>query len=101
MTVRASQVGNGHGLAQFVQVQRLANPLVNELIIGTKDKDHWNSLEPEQESRFLDYYTEPAVAWRSRSCSAPPAEHAPARTSANAAAQVRTELTSGSPSCCG
>jgi len=41
----------------WVQVQRLANPLVNEAIIGTVDKDRWNSLEPEQEGVFLEYYT--------------------------------------------
>ena len=40
-----------------VQVQRLANPLVNEAIIGTKDKDRWNATEPEDEASFLDYYT--------------------------------------------
>ena len=48
--------------SRMVQVQRLANPLVNELIIGTKDKDRWNSLEPEQESQFLDYYENPRLA---------------------------------------
>ena len=61
VTVRG-RGGNSLGLGQFVQVQRLANPLVNELIIGTKDKDLWNSLEPEQEGRFLDYYTNPRFA---------------------------------------
>jgi hypothetical protein len=61
VTVRG-RGGNSLGLGQFVQVQRLANPLVNELIIGTKDKDQWNSLEPEQEGRFLDYYTNPRFA---------------------------------------
>ena len=40
-----------------VQVQRLANPLVNEAIIGTKDKDRWNATEPNDEAAFLDYYT--------------------------------------------
>jgi hypothetical protein len=54
--------GQGHGHGGFVQVQRLANPLINELIIGTKDKDRWNSLEPEQESQFLDYYRNPRLA---------------------------------------
>jgi hypothetical protein len=52
--------GEGHG--GFRQVQRLANPLVNEAIIGTVDKDRWNSLEPEQESRFEDYYLNPRLA---------------------------------------
>ena len=46
----------------WVQVQRLANPLVNELIIGTKDKDRWNSQDPQQESQFLDYYENPRLA---------------------------------------
>jgi hypothetical protein len=40
----------------WVQVQRLANPLVNEAIIGTADKDRWNALNPVQEKLFLDYY---------------------------------------------
>ena len=52
--------GEGHG--GFRQVQRLANPLVNEAIIGTVDKDRWNALEPEQESRFEDYYLNPRLA---------------------------------------
>jgi len=52
--------GDGHG--GFRQVQRLANPLVNEAIIGTVDKDRWNSLEPDQESRFADYYLNPRLA---------------------------------------
>jgi hypothetical protein len=54
--------GRWHGHGGFVQVQRLANPLVNELIIGTKDKDRWNALAPEEESRFLDYYESPRLA---------------------------------------
>jgi Domain of unknown function (DUF4331) len=52
--------GDGHG--GFRQVQRLANPLVNEAVIGTVDKDRWNSLEPDQESRFEDYYLNPRLA---------------------------------------
>jgi uncharacterized protein DUF4331 len=51
-----------HSHRRFVQVQRLANPLVNELIIGTKDKDRWNTLDPSKESRFLDYYENPRFA---------------------------------------
>jgi hypothetical protein len=47
----------GDGKGNPVQVQRLANPLVNEAIIGTKDKDRWNATEPENEAAFLDYYT--------------------------------------------
>ena len=46
----------------WVQVQRLANPLVNEAIIGTKDKDRWNRLDPRRESVFVEYYTNPRLA---------------------------------------
>jgi hypothetical protein len=46
---------------KWVQVQRLANPLVNEAIIGTIDKDKWNATDPSKESRFLDYYTNPRL----------------------------------------
>jgi Domain of unknown function (DUF4331) len=44
------------------QIQRLANPLVNELIIGTEDKDRWNTLAPHREAQFLDYYLNPRAA---------------------------------------
>jgi uncharacterized protein DUF4331 len=54
--------GRGTGSSRSVQVQRLANPLVNELIIGTKDKDEWNAVDPVEEKRFLDYYLNPRVA---------------------------------------
>jgi hypothetical protein len=47
--------------SNWVQVQRLANPLVNEAIIGTVDKDRWNNLDPSRERRFLDYYTNPRL----------------------------------------
>jgi hypothetical protein len=49
-------------LGRAVQVQRLANPLVNEAIIGTKDKDVWNASEPDEEERFVDYYLNPRLA---------------------------------------
>ena len=51
--------GGGQG---FVQVQRLANPLVNEAIIGTTDKDRWNATEPEDEAQFLGYYLNSRLA---------------------------------------
>jgi hypothetical protein len=55
----SSRGGLGH---KFVQIQRLANPLINEVIIGTEDKDLWNRTEPEDESQFLDYYLNPRLA---------------------------------------
>jgi hypothetical protein len=46
----------------FVQVSRMANPLVNELIITTPFKDGWNAAEPENEANFQDFYKNPVVA---------------------------------------
>lgn len=40
----------------WVQVSRLANPLVNEVIIGTQSKDLWNATDPKQEALFQDFY---------------------------------------------
>jgi hypothetical protein len=53
---------HSHDHGPWVQVQRLANPLVNEVIIGLPDKDKWNAKEPDQEKEFLDYYTNPRLA---------------------------------------
>src|SRR5262249_47387226 len=46
----------------LVQVSRLANPLVNELIINTSSKDFWNAEEPENEAQFQEFYKNPSVA---------------------------------------
>jgi hypothetical protein len=46
----------------FVQVSRMANPLVNELIITTPFKDRWNAAEPEDEANFEAFYKNPVVA---------------------------------------
>jgi Domain of unknown function (DUF4331) len=48
--------GNGVEAGPWVQVSRLANPLVNELIIGTDAKDLWNATDPRDEAQFLDFY---------------------------------------------
>jgi hypothetical protein len=59
---------------KVVQVQRLANPLVNELIIGTVDKDRWNALDPASEGRFKDYYLNPRAALALELATGVPAE---------------------------
>ena len=43
----------------FIQVSRLGMPLVNELVIGLKDKDAFNASEPRNDARFLTYVTNP------------------------------------------
>ena len=47
---------------QWVQVSRMANPLVNELIITTPFKDGWNAAKPEDEANFQAFYQNPVVA---------------------------------------
>ena len=43
----------------YVQVSRLANPLVNELVIGLPDKDAFNASMPKGDGTFLNYVTNP------------------------------------------
>jgi hypothetical protein len=50
------------GSQEWAQIQRLANPLINETIIGTADKDRWNMTSPAHESAFQDYYLTPRLA---------------------------------------
>ncbi len=47
---------------QFFQVSRMANPLVNEVIIGTGQKDFWNTQDPKDEAQFLGFYQNPRLA---------------------------------------
>jgi len=54
--------GTTHLAGPWVQVSRLANPLVNELIIDTPSKDLWNSQEPEDEAQFQEFYKNPSIA---------------------------------------
>ena len=46
----------------WTQVSRLGMPLVNELIIGTVDKDKFNASKPKDDtSNFADYVTNPVL----------------------------------------
>lgn len=45
----------------WMQVSRLSSPLVNELVIGLKDKDKFNASEPKDDAQFLDYVTHPVL----------------------------------------
>jgi Domain of unknown function (DUF4331) len=55
-------VANGHARTKWVQVSRLGNPLINEVVIPTKKKDFWNSTSPAQDKQFKQYYTNPILA---------------------------------------
>ena len=45
----------------FVQVSRLGMPLVNEIVIGLKDKNRFNASEPKDDAQFADYVTNPTL----------------------------------------
>ena len=46
---------------ELVQVSRLGMPLVNEVVIGLKDKDKFNASEPKDDAQFADYVTNPTL----------------------------------------
>jgi Domain of unknown function (DUF4331) len=46
---------------KFVQVSRLGNPLINEVVIPLGQKDRWNMSDPRSDNRFLIRYTAPEV----------------------------------------
>ena len=60
VTTRSTSGARNSGA--WIQVNRLANPLVNEVIIPTGLKDQWNGLQPWQEGGFVRYYNEPILA---------------------------------------
>jgi hypothetical protein len=49
------------GAVTYQQVSRLANPLVNELVIGLPDKDKFNASLPANDAQFANYVTNPTV----------------------------------------
>ncbi len=46
----------------WVQVSRLGNPLINELLIPTQLKDKWNAVGPDKDKQFEQYYSSPILA---------------------------------------
>jgi hypothetical protein len=46
----------------WVQVSRLGNPLVNEVVIPSGKKDLWNASKPSNDAQFLPYVQDPEVA---------------------------------------
>lgn len=43
----------------YAQVSRLGHPLINEVIIGLKDKNKFNASRPKNDPQFLSYVTNP------------------------------------------
>jgi len=45
----------------YTQVSRLGMPLVNEVVIGLKDKNKFNASQPKDDGQFADYVTNPTL----------------------------------------
>ena len=53
--------GGSASVGPWVQVSRLGNPLINEVVIPLKNKDRWNRSDPAGDAQFASSYTEPEV----------------------------------------
>jgi hypothetical protein len=54
--------GKVHWSGPWVQVSRLGNPLINEVIIPRHLKDYWNAQPPKNDWQFEQYYLKPELA---------------------------------------
>ena len=54
--------GNVDSEGPWVQVSRLGNPLINEVVIPVGKKDYWNASSPRNDSQFLANYRSPELA---------------------------------------
>lgn len=63
--INPAPTANGKGATveggAFTQVSRLGMPLVNEVVIGLKDKNAFNASEPSGDGQFIDYVTHPTL----------------------------------------
>jgi hypothetical protein len=59
--VRILEDGGVKGIDGWVQVSRLAEPLINEAVIPLGKKDLWNSTDPADDAQFVDFYLNPEV----------------------------------------
>lgn len=46
----------------FSQIQRMGNPLINELLVGTAFKDRFSMERPKNDSQFASFFLDPALA---------------------------------------
>ena len=44
------------------QIQRMGNPLINELLIGTGSKDRFSMDQPKNDSQFANFFLDPTLA---------------------------------------
>ena len=62
LVAEADADGSGIDLIPFRQVQRMGNPLINELIIGTGSKDRFSMDSPVNDAQFANFFLHPLLA---------------------------------------
>jgi hypothetical protein len=60
--VREVGEGQNHQSGPWVQVSRLGNPLINEVLIPMGQKDYWNSEPAQNDSQFAGFVAQPELA---------------------------------------
>ncbi len=53
---------DAHTSRRTVQIQRMANPLINELLIGIGSKDKFSMSKPKNDAQFADFLLDPVLA---------------------------------------
>jgi hypothetical protein len=57
-----ASIRGAKSVGPWLQVSRLGNPLVNEVIIAMGDKDEWNQQPPHSDKKFAHYFAHPSLA---------------------------------------
>lgn len=60
---RRSAKGEPKGSGKWVQVNRMGNPLFNEVLVALRDKDHYNRTSPVKDAQFKKYAENPELAF--------------------------------------
>jgi hypothetical protein len=61
LTVRRSPLPM-QSSGSWMQVQRMGNPLINELLVGTGYKDRFSMDQPRNDAQFASFFLDPALA---------------------------------------
>jgi hypothetical protein len=61
VTVR-SERSDSEGNGPWIQVNRMGNPLFNEVLVALRDKDRYNRASPQMDAAFATYARNPEVA---------------------------------------
>jgi hypothetical protein len=84
--------GSNDTNGQFVQVSRLGEPLINEVVIPLGKKDLWNRMDPQNDEQFATFYTSPEVSRLENALYGTPPQGHPGGALAPIDATGRTDL---------